>query len=184
MDQAREAICRPERELERRGVSKLPYVKSASPSVRQASPVPAPLAWRTRKLISNRAERSSPSSNGWICTKRWFSPPADLQSVSNSLARLPSVDSPPSLRGACAPVTVAAFHPLLPVTCSVVPRVISRHLGLPGALLLADDALRRSESPDNGVPARLRSRRFAHPATGPSRTAHRRARLDPGVSPL
>ena len=64
------------------------------------------------------------------------------------------------------------------------PRVISRRLGLPGALLLADHALRRSESPDNGVPARVRSRRFAHPAAGASRTAHRRARPDPGMSPL
>ena len=56
------------------------------------------------------------------CMKRWFSPPADLRSVSNSSARLPSVGRPPSLRGACAPVTVAAFYPLLPFSCSVVPR--------------------------------------------------------------
>ena len=36
-------------------------------------------------------------------------------------SRLPSVGSPPSLRGACAPVTVAALYPLLPFSCSVVP---------------------------------------------------------------
>ena len=65
--------------------------------------------------------RPFPSSNGWICMKRWFSPPADLRSVSNSSARLPSVGSPHSQRGDCAPVTVAAFNPLLPFSCSVVP---------------------------------------------------------------
>ena len=65
--------------------------------------------------------RPFPSSNGWICMKRWFSPPADLRSVSNSSARLPSVGRPHSQRGDCAPVTVAAFNPLLPFSCSVVP---------------------------------------------------------------
>ena len=63
------------------------------------------------------------------------------------------------------------------------PRVISRRLGLPGALLLANHALRRSESPDNGVPARVRSRRFAHPAAGASRTTHRRARVSGHYGP-
>ena len=75
---------------------------------------------KTYPIISP-AVRPFPSSNGWICMKRWFSPQADLRSVSNSSARLPSVGSPPSQRGDCAPVTVTAFNPLLPFSCSVVP---------------------------------------------------------------